>query len=285
VIPTLERFGFSEDALPNNASLALGSGSVTPVELAGAYAMLANGGYATGIVNPDTGRPAPWFIERVEDADGNVLYDASQSVEHIYHNETVEDETLAESDGLINRPSELYPPLRRAERAVAAQLIYLITDVMQDVVRRGSGARAGRAFPDRRDLAGKTGTTSGPRDAWFSGFNADIVAVVRVGFDVGTRDLGGNEQGGVTAITAWIDYMQVALAGMPDRTLPRPAGIVDRRVNAETGQVAADCNRDADWEMFLADNVPERESDIRCLSGAPLPTETETRPGPDPIFD
>jgi penicillin-binding protein 1A len=152
--------------------------------------------------------------------------------------------------------------------------------VLKDVVNQGSGIRASQAFPSRNDIAGKTGTTTGPRDAWFAGFNADIVAVARVGFDDDTRELGrnrrtGSEQGGRTAIPIWIDYMKVALDRLPDHSLPRPTGIVERRVNPASGLVAAGCNRDAELELFLIDNVPAREPDTACFSGEPLPT------GPD----
>lgn len=267
-IPFLRRFGFSEDALPPNASLALGSGSLTPAELAGAYAILANGGYAVGIRSDATAAPAPYFIDRVENADGKLLYDAGLSVEMVCP-EPDPAEAGSGDEGLIARKGELFPPLRCAERVESPQRIYLITDVLKDVVRVGSGARAGRAFPRRTDLAGKTGTTTDARDAWFAGFNADIVAVVRVGFDDDSRGLGAGEQGGRTAIPAWIDFMSEALDGMPEHSLPRPPGIVDRRVT-EKGQIAADCNQNFRWESFLPEDELEREPESVCRQTSPL---------------
>jgi penicillin-binding protein 1A len=157
------------------------------------------------------------------------------------------------------------------------QLIYLVTDVMKDIAQGNSRTRQNPVLSRRTDLAGKTGTTTGPRDAWFAGFNADIVAVVRVGFDVDTRDLGAGEQGGVTAIPAWIEFMSAALEGMPNRSLPRPPGVEDRLVNPENGLLAADCNRDAArWELFVSGNIPQREPDTVCFSGDP----TLTLPNP-----
>lgn len=290
----LRRFGFGPNALPRNASLALGSGGVTPIEMAGAYAILANSGYAVGVRSDAESAPAPYFIQRVEDADGNVLYDASLSVELVCPEPEGENENrVAEfgepSEPLIERKSELFPRLRCARRVESPQRIYLITDVLKDVVRRGSGVRAGRAFPARADLAGKTGTTNGPRDAWFAGFNADIATVVRVGFDDDTRELGrtrnGSEQGGRTAIPAWIDFMKVALNGVPDNALPRPPGIVDRRINPLTGEIAADCNRDAVFEMFVEENQPEYEPDTGCFSVDPLSTAPERDSGAGSLFD
>jgi penicillin-binding protein 1A len=285
-IPILRRFGFPPRALPDNTSLALGSGVVTPLELAGAYSILANGGYAAGIANPDTGVVAPYFIQRVEDADGNVLYDARLSVETVCSEpeELSEDSAQDRPDRLMATIDDIYPPLRCAERVQQPQLIYLITDVLKDVVKRGSGRRTQQdpVLQRRTDLAGKTGTTSGPRDAWFAGFNADIVAVVRVGFDVDTRDLGSGEQGGVTAIPGWIEFMSAALDGMPNRSLPRPPGIEDRLVNPENGLLAADCNRTAaTWEMFVSDNVPEREPDTVCFSSDPTVTTPNQNSGSD----
>jgi penicillin-binding protein 1A len=289
-ISYLERFGFSPEALPNNTSLALGSGSVTPLELASAYSILANGGYSVGIRRDNARAAAPYFIDRVEDTGGNVLYDAQLSVEMVCREpEEQADATAFDAESeLIQRPSDLFPPLRCAPQVESPQRIYLITDVMKDVVKFGSGRRAGQAFSRRNDLAGKTGTTTGPRDAWFAGFNGDIVAVVRVGFDVDTRDLGQGEQGGRTAIPAWIDFMEVALEGMPDHSLPRPPGIVERRIDPATGLIAADCNSDADWEMFVLENQPEREPDTACRSLNPSsPTAPDKAPGTStsPLFD
>jgi penicillin-binding protein 1A len=283
----VERFGFSDLARPANASLALGSGVVTPVELASAYAILANGGHAVGIRPDQASRPAPYFIQRVEDADGNVLYNADDSVEMVCPEpEEPESGTTSEpSEGLIERKSDLFPwPLRCAERVESAQRIYLITDVLKEVVKTTSGVRAGKAFPERSDLAGKTGTTTGPRDAWFAGFNADILAVVRVGFDDDTRELGNGEQGGRTAIPAWIDFMKVALDGMPQHALPRPPGIIDRLINPRTGRIAADCNRDVMTEMFVIENQPDHESDSACYRAAPPSAGPDSAPRSNRLF-
>jgi penicillin-binding protein 1A len=260
----LERFGFSNDALPRNVSLALGSGGVTPVEMAGAYAVLANGGYGV----------QPYFVQRVENAAGELLWDASLSVDTVCRDDQAADDAAGNPQPkLIERKIELYPPLRCAERVETAQRVFLITDVLKEVIKETSGIRANRAFPERTDLAGKTGTTNGPRDAWFAGFNAQIVAVVRVGFDDDLRELGRNEQGGRTAIPAWIDFMRVALDPYEDHSLPQPPGIIERRINPTTGLIAADCNRDTVRELFLFENQPARESDTNCYAVNALPAE------------
>lgn len=272
----VERFDFDPAPGERNASLALGSLAVTPLELATAYTVIANGGYAVGIPPEEGGRPLPWFVERVETAEGVLQYDASQLVVTVCPEAESEADAGApanplESGSLVLPLGELYAaPRRCAEQVESPQRIYLITDVLKQVVKAGSGARAGREFGDRDDLFGKTGTTNGPRDAWFAGGNAEIVAVSWVGFDSDVRELGVNEQGGRTAIPAWIDFMRVALDGMPDRELPRPPGIVELRIVPETGLVAADCRREFEWEKFLVENQPEREPESNCLMASPL---------------
>jgi len=262
----VRRFGFDPEEREINASLALGSLAVTPLELATAYSVLANGGYAVGIADPDSGAVEPYFIERIEDANGNVLYDSSLSVRMVCPENEEEVEDAGER--LIGQQAELFPRLRCAERVESPQIIYLITDVLKSVVRSGSGAAAYRALP-RSDLAGKTGTTNGPRDAWFAGFNTDIVTVARVGFDDDQLSLGDGEQGGVTAIPAWIDYMRVMLAGQPEQSLPQPTGIVEQRINPRNGLIAADCNPDTRWEYYLFETQPERESNSTCIVNGP----------------
>jgi penicillin-binding protein 1A len=139
--------------------------------------------------------------------------------------------------------------------------------MMRDVIRRGSGRRAYREL-GRNDLSGKTGTTNDSSDAWFSGFNMDIVATAWVGFDNPERTLGRGEQGGVTAIPMWIAFMAEALDGMPERTMQSPPGIVDVRINPETGLAASDLNRNAIFEKFRIGHVPPREPDP-VFSAAP----------------
>src|SRR5690606_41092515 len=150
-----------------------------------------------------------------------------------------------------------YPRLRVAPQAITPQKAYLVADMLQDVVRRGTGAAAYRALR-RGDLAGKTGTSNDRRDTWFAGFNGDVAAVAWVGFDQ-DRPLGGNEQGGLTAIPMWTEFMRAALEGLPEHRVERPPGIVEVRINPETGLVASDASRATMFEKFEIDRVPERE--------------------------
>ena len=278
----LRKFGFEEQALPINLALALGAGGVSPLELASGYAVFANGGYSV----------EPYFIERIEDANGELLYPLRPAGPRIVcvplrdivdaEDGCAEDEAptseVSEPPALAATITGLYPEIRRAPRAVSAQNVYLITDIMKDVVRSGSGRRA-QALA-RRDIAGKTGTTNGPRDAWFAGFNADIVATAWVGFDDDERPLGGGEQGGVTAIPMWIAFMAEALDGLPEHSLERPPGIVEHRINRETGLIASDYNPDAIFEKFAIGHLPERESDgpYRGLGDGNAPSNGAAEP-------
>lgn len=286
----LRKFGFDDVAAPRNLSVALGAGGISPLNLANGYAILANGGYSV----------APYFIERIEDAGGNVLYSAEptvacvdfpaprQAVSAEFHTPVEvpvcdEAHTAAAGSGGYDPsgadvPAFSYPDARRAERIVGAGNVYLVTDMMRDVIRRGTGNRAQREL-GRTDLAGKTGTTNDLRDAWFAGFNADVAAVAWVGFDE-DRPLGGNEQGGFTAIPAWIDFMAEALDGQPPHALERPIGIVDVRINPANGLVASDTTLNAVFEKFRIDNIPEREPDP-ILAIAPA-EESRGRPTPAP---
>ena len=129
---------------------------------------------------------------------------------------------------------------------------------MQDVVRRGTGVAVYRAL-GRDDLAGKTGTTNDRRDAWFAGFNGDLVTAAWVGFDQ-ERSLGRYEQGAATALPMWIDFMAEALGGLPHHAMEQPPGIVDVRINPETGLVAA-TNSGSVFEKFRLGHIPERDPD------------------------
>jgi penicillin-binding protein 1A len=234
-------FGFDETASPMNSTLALGSGGVAPLDLVQGYAVFANGGY----------RVDPYLIERIEGADGEVLYAASPELACLDCDESGEVEPK-----LIHGSIDLYAGTRHAPRAISAQNAYLMNDMMQDVVRRGTGVRAYREL-GRTDLRGKTGTTNDQRDAWFAGFNGDVVTAAWVGFDQ-ERSLGNGEQGARTALPMWISYMSEALDGMPLHAMERPPGIVDVRINPNTGLVAS--TRDSSiFEKFRMDYVPESE--------------------------
>ncbi|MCS3904142.1 penicillin-binding protein 1A [Methylohalomonas lacus] len=258
----MRRFGFDTEKLPANLSLALGSGGVTPYELARGYSVFANGGFLV----------QPYFIDHIERYDEGEVYAAEpllacnecETDNVTERTEEVEDAAAGADDpaavlqagaGLTPLPPALD---RFAPRTLDAQNAWLISSMTRDVVRRGTGARAYREL-GRDDLSGKTGTTNDQRDAWFAGFNRDIVTVVWVGFDQ-FQPLGNRETGASAALPMWIDHMRVVLEGHDEAILPRPDGLVNARIDPDTGKLARADNPDAVFEIFPADNVPSEYS-------------------------
>jgi penicillin-binding protein 1A len=167
-------------------------------------------------------------------------------------------------------PAVLATPLlpldRLAPRVISQQNCWLMDDMMADVIKRGTGVRAGEAL-HRDDIAGKTGTTNDARDTWFNGFNSHLVASVWVGFD-DQSPLGANEQGGVTAVPIWIDFMREALRGQADSPRPLPPGLVTVRISRRTGMLAAPSDTDTMYETFMDGTLPQAPSPGALAPGA-----------------
>ncbi|AUM13766.1 penicillin-binding protein 1A [Ketobacter alkanivorans] len=265
------RFGFDTSKLPNNLSLALGSAALTPWEIASAYMVLANGGYLM----------EPWYIQRIEDNTGTTLFEANPMVicDETCIQQREAQQAATDSEGLdfatlLAQEASPEPetndtpdsansesddkPVRYAERVQDARINFLITSMLQDVIKRGTGVKA--RVLNRSDIAGKTGTTNDQKDAWFSGFNRDIVATVWVGFDQ-PRNLGRGEYGGTAALPIWIDYMRTALKDSPQTPLKIPDGITTVRIDPETGKRAKPGQPNAIFEYFREENVPAQEVD------------------------
>jgi penicillin-binding protein 1A len=254
------RFGFDTDKLPHNLTLALGSGEVTPLEMARGYAVLANGGFLV----------RPYYIERVENGPEGVLFRASPSrvctecpeaQSQAQTPEAGEGTEVAETappapdpDGTAPDGATQQPDWAPAPRVLNAQNQYLMTSLLKDVIRRGTGRKA--MALGRSDLAGKTGTSNDQRDAWFNGFNRSLVAIVWVGFDA-FSPLGRGEVGGKAALPAWMGFMRVALEGVPQSDWDMPEGIVTVRIDPHSGRRAAAGSEGAEFEVFRKGEVPE----------------------------
>ncbi|MFA7632702.1 MAG: penicillin-binding protein 1A [Thiohalomonadaceae bacterium] len=236
----LERFGFNRDKMPRDLSLSLGSGSLTPLELTRGYAVFANGGFLI----------EPYLIERVEDATGNIIYQA----EPIKACSNCEALTLAEQDNELAQ-SDPVESAHLAPRVMDARTAYIATSMMQDVIRHGTGRQA--LALGRNDLAGKTGTTNELRDAWFTGYHASLAVSTWLGFDT-PRPLGNLETGARAALPMWVAFMAEALRGVPQQPLEQPAGLVTVRVDAETGEVTNSANPRAMFEIFRSEDVAEQ---------------------------
>ena len=244
------RFGLPAERLPADLTIALGSSVFTPLELARGYSTIANGGFVVD----------PWFIDEVRDGAGTVLFKAKPKRACA---ECVE-QRLQAAAGVESAEAEAevaLPPLPDAEelapRAIEPEVAWLITDMMHDVTVRGTAAKLNEL--GRNDLAGKTGTTNDETDAWFNGFQKDLVGIAWVGFDQPTP-LGRGEVGGRAALPIWMDFMRQALKGVPQATLPRPPGLVNVRINPANGRLAAAGDPNAIFETVQQSRIPEPDS-------------------------
>jgi len=245
-IEYLGRFGFNTEQLPRNLSLALGSGALSPLELATGFAVFANGGYLV----------QPYFIDRIETDDGRIVMRAQpKTVCHDCKSADFAEDTSAlpvsidDSTLMLLEADEV-----NADSVISPQNAWIINSMMRDVIRRGTGRRAREVGRD--DLAGKTGTTNDQRDAWFSGFNTELVATAWVGFDQ-FQPLGDRETGAHAALPMWVKFMRSALKDISSSPLERPTGLVAVRIDPDTGELASADNSRAIFEIFRSDYVPE----------------------------
>ncbi len=253
----VQRFGFDGADIPKDLSMALGSGAVTPIAMARAYASLANGGF----------RIEPYFISRIVDGQGRTVIEAepafacAQCPQRL-NPDSVNPAVSMAADLTTEQAARQAPKL--APQAIEPPTHYLIQSLLRDVVRRGTG-RAAMAL-GRNDLAGKTGTTNDQRDAWFSGYNASLATTVWVGFDQLLR-LGSNEVGGKAALPIWIDYMGQALQGVPEVNESLPAGVAVAQINPDTGLLCSAQRSGCITEYFRQGTLPEAEADNSDSTG------------------
>ena len=306
----LQAFGFDTGDMPLDLSLALGSHALTPLKVASAYNILANGGYSV----------SPYLLATVIDRDGNIIYQATpktvcnsceidsdertanptnlaqqeQPTDATAYSANVNavdlqleellnslaNESIAEEErqslevikrALQQRPTDTVNP--SAARVVNKQTAFLIDSMLKDVILRGTGVKA-KALK-RTDLAGKTGTTNGPRDAWFSGYSPHLTVTTWVGFDNNSK-IGRNEYGGSAALPIWINFARQALEGKPNVERAQPDGIVMVKIDAKTGKRVAP-NQRGIFEFFRSENVPE------LSAGKTLPGEADNAL-PDDLF-
>ena len=255
----VKRFGFDPSELPKDLSLALGSATLTPLEVVRGYAAFANGGYLV----------ETHLIDRIVGPNNELLYKANPptvcpkcelaaTAEKIASDPSGQTEMISLEE--MGNETIDEPVVNLAKRIVSAQNVYLMTTVLREIIQRGTGRRA--RVLKRQDLAGKTGTTNDQRDAWFSGFNADIATTAWVGFDK-PHPLGDNESGARAALPMWITYMREALKGVPEKPLVQPPGIVTVRIDPETGLRANASFKGAIFESFRTENVPKQMAETQ----------------------
>ncbi|MCJ2378784.1 PBP1A family penicillin-binding protein [Vibrio sp. ZSDZ34] len=276
----LTRFGFEIDQLPRSETIALGAGSLTPVKMAQGFSVFANGGYYV----------EPYYISRVEDPFGEVEFEASPV--SICKQECPDEEQLAElalnggatasdfneQDVSNMAPNEQQPP-RYAPQVLTEQTAFLAREMLYSNVWGGGNWREGTGWNgtgwraqklSRRDVGGKTGTTNDSKDAWYNGYGPGIVATAWVGFDDHQRKLGrttvnsnlgkdqisGAEAGAKTAQPAWVEFMEVALDGVPVQSKRVPEDIVKVRIDRETGLLTNKFDSSTMFEYFKAGSEP-----------------------------
>ncbi|MFR0690871.1 penicillin-binding protein 1A [Enterobacterales bacterium AE_CKDN230030158-1A_HGKHYDSX7] len=263
----ISKFGLNKDDLPPNLSMALGTATLTPMEIAGAWTVFANGGF----------KVSPYIVQRIESRDGQVLYQANPpSIPHDEEQLQAQPQPAA-TDAFGNEdPSQAKTTIEpaAAERVIDARTAYIMTSMLQDVIKRGTGRRA--LALKRDDLAGKTGTTNESKDAWFSGFNADFMTTVWVGFDQ-PESLGRAEYGGNVALPIWMRYMGAALKDKPSHLLPEPPGMVSLRIDPVTGRAAPPGTPGAYFELFKNEDTPPSMNELAPGSapGSGMPADEE----------
>lgn len=250
-IDFLTRFGFNKKSLPKALSLALGSLSISPMDLTTAYAVFANGGY----------KVEPYLIDHITDADGKILLQAKPTV------------VCDSCDNTKVDVSTLAP------RVIPADIAFLMNTVLRDVIQHGTG-RAARVL-NRQDIAGKTGTTNDQVDAWFSGFNSDLVVTAWIGFD-NPKSL--HEYAAGLALPLWIDFMKVALKDKPEIELKQPENVVAVRIDPASGLLAKPNQENGIIEYFRENEVPAEEDHNPVYNAQNNQQEEQLAPVEESLF-
>ena len=254
----IKRFGFDRSNHPYNLTMALGSGVATPLEIVRGYATFANGGFLV----------RPYFIKKIT-ANEEVVFEAAPlqlCVENCYRDFS--------QDPINTEPITDTETTQFLPQVIPGDIAYQLSSMLRSVTRWGTGRRAYRTLK-RSDLAGKTGTTNDQHDAWFSGFNRDIVCTVWVGFD-NQQPLGNGETGAVAALPIWIDFIEKAIAGTDETTFFRPSEIISAKIDPQTGLLAHPSDTNAISETFRRDYLPKKI--------APLPGQKKKEQDLEKLF-
>ena len=232
------RFGFRKETFPHTLSLALGTLSVTPMDLTAAYAIFANGGY----------KVEPYLIDRITNTKGHVFLQAKPT-------QAPNEQTEISADVL-------------APKVITAETAFLMNTALQNVIQHGT-ASAARVL-NRQDIAGKTGTTNDQMDAWFAGYNRDLVVTTWIGFD-NPQPL--HEYAASLALPVWIDFMKSALHGKPEHSLTEPPGIVSLGINPDNGLRARPNRINTITEYFMETELPPMDEEQSSSPGNQHDTE------------
>ncbi|MBD8826861.1 penicillin-binding protein 1A [Pseudomonas sp. CFBP 13602] len=269
-IDYISKFGFNKQDLPRNLSLALGTATLTPMEIATGWSVFANGGY----------KVSPYLIERIDSRNGETLFRANPPTVPADDIAAATPQAAPANATTVSAPIAVDATLTPgaapapviAERIIDGRTAFILTSMLEDVIKKGTGRRA--MALGRTDLAGKTGTTNDSKDAWFSGYNADYMTTVWSGFDQ-PETLGRHEFGGTVSLPIWMTYMAAALKDKPAHVQPEPDGILSLRVDPISGRAAAPGTPGAYFELFKSEDTPPSNSEFGGGSapGSPLPAD------------
>jgi penicillin-binding protein 1A len=279
-IDHLAKFGFHRNDLPRNQTLALGSASLTPMELVTGYAVFANGGYQV----------KPYIITKILDDQNNLIYEhtavavcddcAAVTASTAANTAPAStDDTIVGQDAVTPGTAAIASlgQTAYAPRVISAENAFLISEAMKSAIWGGKGFEGTAAklkALKRHDLSGKTGTTNDVKDTWFSGFTPDLVVTSWVGFDdaesilgrsawntnLGNNQISGSESGAKTAMPAWQAFAEVALADVPEHQPPPPAGIISVRIDRATGLLSQTADDSSEFEFFQQGTEPTQSA-------------------------
>ena len=240
----LSKFGFSKSRLAPDLSLALGSSSFSPAEMARAYAILVNS------ENPKD----PFYIEKIVDRNGKIIFTHPLNGEVNKNKKSIEAFPWFKTQ-LAKKiePFLLLSPLEKTLKPIDPRISFITKDILREALSRGSNAKRVKIL-NRNDIAGKTGTTNDAISTWFSGFHNNLVSTVWIGTD-DFSSLGDNEFGSSIALPVWVDFMKTALVDLPEDNWKAPKGISYVRVDRESGKPTSEKSENSYFELFLDEDV------------------------------
>jgi penicillin-binding protein 1A len=220
---SLEKFGFFKDELPNDLSLALGSYGASPMKNAELFSIFANGGK----------KVIPYFIDRILFPDGNEINFSEEK-------KSKTGDYLSQWFGTDERQADNF--------SIDPRIAFMINDILKEAAQRGTGRKINEL--GRKDFAAKTGTSNDAESTWFTGFNENILTTVWFGYD-NPSSLGNNEFGSTTSLPIWLNFKKQIIDTIPKGKFKKPSGLIARKINLETGELAKPEDERVKFELFL----------------------------------
>ena len=220
---SLEKFGFYKEELPNDLSLALGSYGASPMKNAELFSIFANGGK----------KVVPYFIDRILFPNGNEINFSEEK-------KSKTGDYLSQWFGTNEKQADNF--------SIDPRIAFMINDILKEAAQRGTGRKINEL--GRKDFAAKTGTSNDAESTWFTGFNENILTTVWFGYD-NPSSLGNNEFGSTTSLPIWLNYKKQIIDTIPKGKFKKPSGLIARKINLETGELAKPEDQRVKFELFL----------------------------------